>query len=698
MADQPNARNLDGNAAPEYRGTTLYSGSWALVVGIDGYQSPIPALQYAERDALAMSVLLPSLGFPESNTRLLLASKGGVTRDRIESVLDNDLNPKMGKDDRLLIYFAGHGVTSEIHGEFHGHLLLPGSLVHGQWPSAERLYLERPPSDALGMEDLLNQVHRLPPKHKLLLIDACFSRFMKPRSAETQGAVVRNDPRLRRWAASPVTQVLTAGRSGERASELARYGHGVFTHYVLQALRGHADLRGDGLITFGDLARFVRDGVGAELDVSQDPQDGKFGSGEGQFLFVYQNWAAQAEESEEDARQTRIRELARQGRQAFDACQYEVAVLKWQEALDLAPLDASLKQSVALASEKLRKAEARREQEHREAEERTRKERTEQKRRTEETLRRQAEDRAEAARKAEAKELTDQGTQAFDAGQYEAAVSKWQEALDLSPSEGSLRQSVALARDKLRKADARREQEHREAEERTRKERAEQERITEERRRREAEKRAEAARKAEIRELTDQGTQAFDAGQYEVAVSKWQECLKLSPSDASFKQSIALARDKLRKAEARSKRERREAEERLREQRLEEERRPHEVPNNAQEAARTRMRRTALGAVGFAVLVCLALVAAVWVVRRVWHIPVPNQGFRMEFVSIPAGTFGMGSTTGDSREKPVHRVRITKPFEMGKYEVTQSQWEAVMGGQPEPIQGHRPASRSSVLE
>ena len=54
----------------------------------------------------------------------------------------------------------------------------------------------------------------------------------------------------------------------------------------------------------------------------------------------------------------------------------------------------------------------------------------------------------------------------------------------------------------------------------------------------------------------------------------------------------------------------------------------------------------------------------------------------MKFVRIPAGTFQMGSDNGDSDEKPVHTVRITKPFYLGKYEVTQGEWEDVMGSIP----------------
>ena len=53
----------------------------------------------------------------------------------------------------------------------------------------------------------------------------------------------------------------------------------------------------------------------------------------------------------------------------------------------------------------------------------------------------------------------------------------------------------------------------------------------------------------------------------------------------------------------------------------------------------------------------------------------------VEMVSIPAGSFMMGSDKYES-EKPVHRVNISSSFYMGKYEVTQAQWKAVMGNNP----------------
>ena len=54
----------------------------------------------------------------------------------------------------------------------------------------------------------------------------------------------------------------------------------------------------------------------------------------------------------------------------------------------------------------------------------------------------------------------------------------------------------------------------------------------------------------------------------------------------------------------------------------------------------------------------------------------------MEFVLIEAGSFAMGSEDWGHSEQPVHQVTLSQPFSLGKYEVTQGQWEAVMGSNP----------------
>src|SRR5688572_1496092 len=54
-------------------------------------------------------------------------------------------------------------------------------------------------------------------------------------------------------------------------------------------------------------------------------------------------------------------------------------------------------------------------------------------------------------------------------------------------------------------------------------------------------------------------------------------------------------------------------------------------------------------------------------------------GVSMELVLIRPGSFLMGSERGEADEKPAHKVTLTRPFYMGKFEVTQEQWQAVMG-------------------
>jgi formylglycine-generating enzyme required for sulfatase activity len=72
----------------------------------------------------------------------------------------------------------------------------------------------------------------------------------------------------------------------------------------------------------------------------------------------------------------------------------------------------------------------------------------------------------------------------------------------------------------------------------------------------------------------------------------------------------------------------------------------------------------------------------------------------MQFALIPAGEFQMGSANGANDERPVRTVRISKPFYLGIYEVTQGQWEAVMGNNPSQFKGDasRPVERVSWEE
>jgi formylglycine-generating enzyme required for sulfatase activity len=90
-----------------------------------------------------------------------------------------------------------------------------------------------------------------------------------------------------------------------------------------------------------------------------------------------------------------------------------------------------------------------------------------------------------------------------------------------------------------------------------------------------------------------------------------------------------------------------------------------------------------------ATLACLLIAGSVLVGSAV-QAPQGQSGSTIEFIKIAPGQFTMGCVENDPQcddeEKPAHRVRITKPFELGKYEVTQAQWQSVMGTNPSEYQ------------
>ena len=62
----------------------------------------------------------------------------------------------------------------------------------------------------------------------------------------------------------------------------------------------------------------------------------------------------------------------------------------------------------------------------------------------------------------------------------------------------------------------------------------------------------------------------------------------------------------------------------------------------------------------------------------------PQTG--MEFVWMPTGCFNMGSSNESETEQPVHKVCL-KGFWMGRYEVTQAQYQQIMGNNPSQFRG-----------
>ncbi len=86
------------------------------------------------------------------------------------------------------------------------------------------------------------------------------------------------------------------------------------------------------------------------------------------------------------------------------------------------------------------------------------------------------------------------------------------------------------------------------------------------------------------------------------------------------------------------------------------------------------------------------------------YLPNIQPGLKnLVMVKIPAGTFEMGSPPSEpgheENESPVHEVTLSKDFYMGKYEVTQAQWLALMDENPSTeIGGNLPVNKVSWID
>ena len=243
-----------------------YSDSWAVVIGIDDYAN-WPKLQYAVRDARAIrETLVQRFGF--SAEHVLSLENREATRSGILSAFNDKLaRSGMKKNDRLFVFFAGHGATRQLSSGRDLGYIIPADSDPSKLAT-----------DAVPMTELQNIAENLTAKHVLFVMDACYSGLGLTRGAGANNFLRDNAKRLGR-------QMLTAGGADQLVADGGPNGHSVFTWTLLQAMAGKADLNGDGLITATELAAYVAPAVSAVS--RQTPAFGSLpGSEGGDFVFA----------------------------------------------------------------------------------------------------------------------------------------------------------------------------------------------------------------------------------------------------------------------------------------------------------------------------------------------------------------------------------------------------------------------------
>jgi peptidoglycan/xylan/chitin deacetylase (PgdA/CDA1 family)/uncharacterized caspase-like protein len=263
-------RKAAPDAAPAGDADTLYRDSHALVIGIDQY-AKWPQLHHAVRDARAVQeTLVARFGFKPENVTALY--DGEATRTNILRVLNDKLaDPKkLKRDDRVLVFYAGHGGTRKLASGRDVGYLIPVDAAQADFAS-----------DAISMPQLQEVAEATPAKHVLFLIDACYSGLGLTRG----GGAPKTDSFLRDNARRLGRQMLTAGGVDQQVADDGPGGHSVFTWTLLQALNGKADLNDDSVITATELAAYVAPAVSAIA--RQTPAFGSLpGSEGGEFVFT----------------------------------------------------------------------------------------------------------------------------------------------------------------------------------------------------------------------------------------------------------------------------------------------------------------------------------------------------------------------------------------------------------------------------
>lgn len=228
--------------------------SYAVIIGISRYQK-LPEqwqLQFSERDAQSIYTIAisPEGGnFKQENVHVLEGAKATLANIRHEI---GDWLPSVAKEgDRVLIYFAGHGLMYQGKGYLAPYDFDLNNVAGSGYPMDEL-------SAAIG-----TKIHAT---SKILFTDACHSGAISPEDTEALNGKLET--------LNPSLFSLTASRARERSFESPQLdgGHGVFTYYLVQGMGGAADVSPrDGVVTADELSEYVHTQVREATQNQQNP-------------------------------------------------------------------------------------------------------------------------------------------------------------------------------------------------------------------------------------------------------------------------------------------------------------------------------------------------------------------------------------------------------------------------------------------
>ncbi len=246
-------------AAPAPEPQLALPNRWAVIIGIGDYESPgVARLKYTVNDAEALyEVLTGPGGFKKENVlRLTDKSEKKPTLRNIKWALGTFLARSAKKDDTVFMFFAGHGAPEVdprgVERDGLAKYLVPADA------DPDDLY-----ATALPMDELHSIFGRIEAERVVAFLDACYSGAAGGRTFAAKGTRAGNldDQFLERLTRAKGRAIITASRTTEVSIELDELRHGVFTYYLVEGLKGAADLNRDGIVTLQELYEYVEQRV-----------------------------------------------------------------------------------------------------------------------------------------------------------------------------------------------------------------------------------------------------------------------------------------------------------------------------------------------------------------------------------------------------------------------------------------------------